>query len=205
MNHPDFFDLAPCIRVRDPLADFLGAAEDGLLEYSYLDAVRLAGHSCPTVAGAYLLARAALRALYPDEPAERGALSVRMPGPANEGVNGVIAQVFTLITGAAAENGFHGIGGRFARQSLLSYAEPPARSADIQVTRGDTGKSVSVGLDLSSVPPAPNLRALLMAAFDAGATAAQRRSFTDAWQGRVRTLLLEHADDDHVVRVEALN
>lgn len=204
MNYPEFFELAPRITMRDPLAEFLGAAEGGLMEYTYLDAVRLAGHSCPTVAGAYLLARAALRALYPDAPAERGAISVRIPGPANEGVNGVIAQVFTLLTGAAADNGFHGIGGRFVRQSLLSYADAGS-SADIQVTRGDSGKSVSVGLDLSAVPPAPNLRALLMTAFDLQATPAQRQHFTDAWQGRVRKLLLEHADDANVVRLTALN
>ena len=204
MNYPEFYALAPRITMRDPLAEFLGAAQGGLMEYAYVDAVRLAGHSCPTVAGAYLLARAALRALYADEPAERGAITVRMPGPASEGVNGVIAQVFTLITGAAVDNGFHGIGGRFARQSLLSYAEP-ARSADIQVTRADTGKSVSVGLDLSSVPPAPNLRALLMAAFDPEATTAQRKRFSDAWQARVRKLLLEHADDAKVVLLKILN
>ena len=204
MNYPEFFDQAPRITVRDPLAEFLGAAEGGLMEYTYLDAVRLAGHSCPTVAGAYLMARAALRALYPGEPAERGAIRVRMPGLENEGVNGVIAQVFTLVTGATADNGFHGIGGRFVRHSLLSYAEPTP-GADIQVSRTDSGKSVSVSLDLSSVPPAPNLRALLMAVFDPQATAVQRKHFTDAWQGRVRTLLLEHADDAAVVHLTPLN
>jgi len=204
MSYPPFFDQAPRIAVRDPLAAFLGAAEDGLLEYSYLDAVRLAGHSCPTVAGAYLMARAALRALYPDGPAVRGAVAVRIPGPAGEGVNGVIAQVFTLLTGAAADNGFHGIGGHFVRQGLLQYAEP-AQAGDIQVTRSDTGKSVGVALDLGSVPPAPNLRALLAAAFAPEATAAQRRRFADAWQERVRKLLLEHADDAGVVRLHALN
>lgn len=31
----------------DPLAEFLGAAEGGLIEYGYADAVKLAGHSCP--------------------------------------------------------------------------------------------------------------------------------------------------------------
>lgn len=204
MNYPAFFDQAPRITLRDPLADFLGAAEGGLMEYSYLDAVHLAGHSCPTVAGAYLLARAALQALYPDQPAERGAIEVHMPGPEDEGVNGVIAQVLTLITGAAADNGFHGIGGHFVRQSLLSYADA-ARSGDIRFTRRDNGKTVSVQLDLGSVPPAPNLRELLIAALGVSATAAQRKDFADAWQGRVRRLLLEHADDPAVLRLTRLN
>ncbi len=204
MTYPAFYDKAPRITMRDPLSDFLGAAEGGLMEYTYLDAVHLAGHSCPTVAGAYLMARAALRALYPDQPAERGAINVRMPGPEDEGVNGVIAQVLTLITGAAADNGFHGIGGHFVRQSLLSYAET-ARSGDIQFTRHDNGKTVSVELDLSTVPPVPNLRELLIAALNPGATATQRKDFAEAWQGRVRKLLLEHADDAQVVRLAALN
>ena len=49
---PDFFAAVPAIVVADPLAALLGAAEDGRLEYHYADAVRPAGHSCPTVAGA---------------------------------------------------------------------------------------------------------------------------------------------------------
>jgi hypothetical protein len=204
MNYPAFYDAAPRITMRDPLSDFLGAAEGGLMEYTYLDAVHLAGHSCPTVAGAYLLARAALQALYPEQPAERGAIEVRMPGPEDEGVNGVMAQVLTLITGAAAGNGFHGIGGHFVRHSLLGYADT-TRSGDIQFTRRDNGKTVSVQLDLSSVPPAPNLRALLIAALDPHATATQRKDFADAWQGRVQRLLLEHADDPAVLRLTRLN
>ncbi|HEV7122796.1 MAG TPA: hypothetical protein VGN24_05135 [Rhodanobacter sp.] len=57
------------------------------------------------------MARAALRTLYPDGPAERGGVTVHMPGDESDGVNGVIAQVFMLITGAAADNGFPGIAG----------------------------------------------------------------------------------------------
>ncbi len=204
MNHPAFFDQAPHITMHDPLSDFLGAAEGGLMEYTYLDAVHLAGHSCPTVAGAYLMARTALQALYPDQTAERGAISVRIPGPEDEGVNGVIAQVLTLITGAAANNGFHGIGGHFVRQSLLSYADA-SRSGNIQFMRRDTGAGVSVQLDLSRVPSVANLRELLIAALSDGATPTQRKDFADAWQGRVQRLLLEHADDPAVLRLTRTN
>jgi len=204
MDHPAFFDEAPRILVRDPLADLLGAAAGGLLEYRYLDAVRLAGHSCPTVAGAWLTARAALRALYPDEPAERGGIAVRMPAPVDAGVTGVIAQVLTLLTGAAAGNGFHGIGGRFVRQGLLDFADAPDGEA-ICFTRRDSGKSVAVQLDLSRVPPSPQARALMGTAMHPDATAAQRGAFGRAWQDRVRRLLLEHADDPAVLRVIRLN
>jgi len=64
MQFPDFFASAPVIRMHDPLAEFLGAAKDGIIEYRYADAVRFAGHSCPTVASAFLMTRAALAALY---------------------------------------------------------------------------------------------------------------------------------------------
>ena len=60
MRFPDFFDHAPVIRLHDPLAQLLGSTIDGVMDYRYADAVRLAGHSCPTVAGAFLTAGAAL-------------------------------------------------------------------------------------------------------------------------------------------------
>jgi len=51
MQYPSFFDTARKITVYDPLAELLGAFDNGVIEYSYVDAVKLAGHSCPTVAG----------------------------------------------------------------------------------------------------------------------------------------------------------
>ncbi|MGN2246621.1 FmdE family protein [Frateuria sp. GZRR35] len=201
MALPAFFDLAPRITLRDPLAALLGASDDGLLVYGYADAVRLAGHSCPTVAGAWLMARAALRALYPDAPAERGGVSVQMGAPEQEGTTGVVGQVLTLVTGAAAANGFHGIGGRFVRQGLLRYATDPMPGVRFQ--RRDTAQAVTVELDLSRVPPAPGLRERMAEALAPSATADQRRAFGELWQDRVRRLLLEHADDPAMVRVEA--
>ena len=204
MRYPAFFDKAPVIPMHDPLAAFLGATDEGLIDYHYLDAVRLAGHSCPTVAGAYLMARAALRELYPEGPAERGGVTVQIPGAESEGVNGVIGQVLTLITGAAADNGFHGIAGRFGRQSLLSFSAP-TEHALLQVRRSDTGQTVAVELDLSSVPAPANLRPLLGAALDPQATKEQRGAFGQAWQARVRSLLLDHPDDPSVIKLTRLN
>lgn len=76
MRFPDFFADAPTIRVIDPLAEFLGAAESGLIDYRYGDAVRLAGHSCPTVASAFLMVRAGLAALYGKDLPVRGEIRV---------------------------------------------------------------------------------------------------------------------------------
>ena len=202
MNLPKFFADAPVIRVRDELSRLLGAPADGVLEYRYVDAVRLAGHSCPTVAGAYLMARAALRALYPDELPERGGIAVRMPEPEWEGTSGVTAQVLTLITGAAADNGFKGIGGRFARDGLLEFAPGSGREGTaVRFRRLDTGAVVAVELDAKTIPVEPAQQVRLAAILRDCADEPQRAAFAASWQERVRRLLLEHADDPAVIRV----
>lgn len=201
MHLPAFYSHAPRVLVRDPLAELLGAADGGLIEYGYADAVRLAGHSCSTVAGAYLMARAGLRTLYPDTLPERGGVVVTMGAAEVEGTTGVIAQVFTLVTGAAANNGFHGIGGQHARHNLLRYGGGD-RNSIAGFRRADNGDSVHLSLDLSAIPPAPQLRELMVRALAADATGEERAAFGSVWQDRVRRLLLEHADDPNVIRVE---
>ena len=203
MNFPDFYDQAPVVRTHDPFAAMLGAARDGVLEYHYVDAVRLAGHSCPTVAGAFLMGRAALAALYPDEPAERGAIAVHMPAPESEGTTGVVAQVLTLLTGAASDNGFHGIQGRSnaggcSASPITAKAKPSPLSVATPVT------SVAVSLDVSPVPGDPAQGARMAAILQDTADDSQRAAFANAWQDRVRRLLLEFADDPRVIQVAAL-
>ena len=195
-----FYSQAPHVLLHDALAEFLGAADEGLIKYSYEDAVRLAGHSCPTVAGAWLMARAALHMLYPGAPAERGDIAVMMHAAEDEGTTGVIAQVFTLLTGAAADNGFHGIGGRFTRRGLLTYAAGDG-SAIASLRRIDTGATVDVAMDLSSIAPVPQMRTLMKQAMAPGASVEVRKAFGEAWQDRVRRLLLEHAEDPAVIQV----
>lgn len=201
MHLPAFYSQVPRLLLRDPLAELLGAAEGGLLEYGYADAVRLAGHSCPTVAGAYLAIRAALRLLYPDEVPERGGIQVTMSAAEVEGATGVIAQVVTLITGAAANNGFPGLAGRHARHGLLRYGGGDLRAL-AAFRRIDSGDTVHVGLNLAAVPPAAHLRSLMERALAGDASAEERAAFASAWQDRVRQLLLEHADDPALVRAE---
>jgi hypothetical protein len=202
MAFPDFFAEIPALRLHDGLAQLLGASDDGVIEYHYADAVRLAGHSCPTVAGGWLSARAALRHLYPDSVPERGGISVAMPQREDEGVAGVIGQVLTLVTGAAADNGFKGLGGRHARNHLLHYAQGDV--AGIRFTRADTGESIEIEIDASPVPADPMQRLLMQQVMTGQADATQRREFGRLWQDRVRRMLLVHADDPAVVKVRAL-
>jgi len=49
MKYPEFFDKIETVELYDDLSEFLGAFEDGKVVVSYLDCVKLAGHSCPTV------------------------------------------------------------------------------------------------------------------------------------------------------------
>jgi hypothetical protein len=194
---PAFFDEAPVLRLQDPLADFLGAAQGGRLEYRYVDVVRLAGHSCPTVASAFLMTRAALRALYAAELPRRGELRVELRDAAAQGVSGVIGNVAGYLTGAAGEGGFHGIGGRFERQGLLAHAVP--LPTQMRFTRLDTGDSVGVSADLASVPADPRVPGLMGRCLRGQASREEQESFRAAWQDRVRRLLLQHADDPAVI------
>ncbi|WP_018717744.1 hypothetical protein [Arhodomonas aquaeolei] len=205
MQFPAFFDRVPVVRVRDPLAGLLGASEDGVLEYRYADAVRLAGHSCPTVAGAFLTGRAALAALYPDTLPERGGVAVDMPARADDGTTGVVAQVLTLLTGAAAEGGFRGIGGRFARNGLLRFDMPvEGAGGGVCLRRLDSGEAVAVRFDAGVVPADGRQKGRLMTILQGRADTTENAAFATAWQDRVRRILVDHADDPAMVRVTRL-
>jgi hypothetical protein len=197
---PDFFDQAPTILVRDPLADFLGAATDGVFEYRYADAVRLAGHSCPTVASAFLMTCAALAALYGDALPVRGEIRVDLAEAQDAGVTGVIASIATLITGATADTGFRGLAGQFNRRNKL-YFDQPLAHGELRFTRLDSGAAVEVAADMSSVPGVPRMGELMRMSLAGQASPAERKEFQGLWQERVRRLLLEFADDPAVIQV----
>ena len=197
---PDFFDQSPVIVMRDPLADFLGAAADGVLEYRYADAVRLAGHSCPTVASAFLMTRAALAALYGDVLPVRGEIRVDLAEAHDVGVAGVIASITTLITGATTDAGFRGLAGQFNRRNKL-YFNQPLTHGELRYTRLDSGAAVEVTTDLSSIPGASHMGELMRMCLVGQASAAQREEFRTLWQDRVRRLLLEYADDPAVIQL----
>lgn len=196
MPHPEFFDAVPRLTVRDPLARFLGAATDGLIDYGYVDAVKLAGHSCPTVAAAYGLTRLALRALYGAELPERGAIRVEFREDRTAGVTGVIANVVSLLTGAAGDTGFKGLGGRFDRRNLLIFAA--SVPLDFRFTRIDTGLNVDAAAHLNRVPAEPAMQDAMRLCLSGQGDAADEQRFGALWQDRVRRILVDHADDPEV-------
>jgi hypothetical protein len=199
-RHPAFFAAVPPLVVRDPLAELLGAVALGEpIEHTFAEVVKAAGHVCPTVAGAWLVTRAGLAALYGDALPVRGDVEVRcMGGPGQFGY-GPMAQVIANLTGAAPETGFRGLGGRFGRANLLTFhPETPALST-FEFRRRDTGAGVRVIYRPETVPADPELRAAMAGALaaDEAATAVFRR----LWLDRVERIL---AAADDVVRVEPL-
>ncbi|HFC1411981.1 TPA: FmdE family protein [Neisseria gonorrhoeae] len=202
---PEFFDRAPTLTVQDPLAAFLGAAENGILTYRYADAVRLCGHSCPTVAGAYLMVIKGLKALYGEELPERGGIEAAMQGTRDEGTVGVTASVVQLLTGAALETGFGGIGmqGRFARRNLLSFGAGEINGT-LTLRRKDNGKTVAVSLNAALQPFAPQMRDIMPKAVGGSASAKELERFGQLWQARVKAFLTESADDPQFVIVREL-
>ena len=204
MAFPSFFSDIQPIAMHDRLAEFLGAADGGIIEYRYADAVKLAGHSCPTVAGAYLLTHRALAALYPDELPERGELQVDFREAQEDGVAGVMAAVIGLITGAAGVGGFKGIAGHFSRRHLLNFEEI-GLPGDISFTRRDSGQRVTAALHLEHVAPDPRTGPLLQRLLAGERDPVVAEVFATLWQDRVRRILIDHADDPSLVSLVGIH
>ena len=189
MTYPQFFNNIPTIKLQDELASFLGAFEDGIIEFSYLDVVKSAGHSCPTVLGAYLMTLQGLKALYEDELPKRGQIIVEFKESQIDGVAGVIGNVITNITGATTTNGFKGIAGKFDRNYLMKF-EKDIDGASVRFTRVDTLKSVDVFYDASSVKPHEDMSFLMQKSIKGIATKEEIEEFKKHWQKRVEVISL---------------
>ena len=186
MNYPDFFNKIETIKLQDDLANFLGTFENGMVEFSYVDIVKSAGHSCPTVTGAYLMTLEGLKALYCDEIPKRGEIFVSFKEDSNDGVAGVIANVVTQITGATETFGFKGIGGNFSRNGLMKFNDDISSSMKLQ--RQDTGETVEIIYNPSSIPGNPLQQELMQKIMQGVATSEEKISFGKLWQQRVEAI-----------------
>lgn len=194
MDMPDFVDAVPRLRVIDPLAALFGCPDDGVLEYGYADAIRLTGHSCPTVAAAYWLTWRALHLLYPDELPQRGGVRIEFRDDLHSSSRGVVATVMQMLTGAAGRSGFKGLHGHFSRAGLARFA--PSLPLSLRFTRLDNGQALDAAAELGLLPLEQDLAALLELCLRGRASADVRREFGRRWQARVRHLLLDRAYDD---------
>ena len=187
MTYPQFFNNIPTIKLQDDLACLLGAFEDGLIEYSYLDVVKSAGHSCPTVLGAYLMTLQGLKALHENETPKRGNILVEFKEKQIDGVAGVIGSVITNITGSTTTNGFKGLAGKYDRNHLMKF-EKDINGASVRFTRIDTLKSVDVFYDASSVKPHEDMNFLMQKSLQGNATTEEKKEFAKLWQKRVEDI-----------------
>ncbi|MBF0455676.1 MAG: hypothetical protein HQL72_12775 [Magnetococcales bacterium] len=183
-----FFPQEPAITLYDPLADLLGAG-DGHFTYTFDDAVKLSGHACPTVAGAFLLVKVALDHLYPNQTPTRGEIGVALAGGEEEGVNGPMSQVYTLLTGAAARQGFQGLGGQHVRKDLLQYK---VKGADlVTFTRRDTGASVTLTYSPAAIPAAGDMGEAMRQILYGSKDPQVKEQFSTAWRQRVLAILAD--------------
>jgi len=202
----DFFDQVEPILMKDPLAVALGAMDKNEpFVYRFEDAIKTAGHSCPAVSGAYRLTQIALKHLHGDEIPVRGNIKVTFRGGIEYRVNGPISQVVTLITGAASDNGFHGLGGgKFNRHNLLTFDEsseaPPGAICSAIFERIDNGKSVEVSYNNSMLPGNPKMGELMPLAVSGTGTDEQIKEFGELWHERIKLVLLGNLEGMFVVK-----
>ena len=199
MKYPAFFDNVQSIQLQDPLSNFLGAFEDGKMEISYIECVKLAGHSCPTVAGAYLMALKGLEALYEGELPQRGSIHVSMKDAEDNGVTGVICNVISFISGANGASGFKGLNGNMARNNLVSYSVP--MNGEVKLTRVDTNESVTLSYDSSMIPADPMMQPLMGKTMQGLASEDEKKEFGRLWQARVENILLSTDLWDQMITV----
>ncbi len=194
MLYPAFFDKLESIVLKDPLGEFIGTSQGGILEITYVDTVKMAGHSCAVVGGAYLAAREGLKALYRDELPCRGEIKVEIRRGVTDDNAGVVGSVLSNITGATSDFGFGGLpGGRFNRRNLLFYNAPI--DTDIRFTRLDTNRQVGVNYHPEKEV---NPKAILMTAIGPNATQEDKKTFPKRFQNMVKKLFEQ---PDRVIEV----
>ncbi len=206
----NFFKEVEPILFKEPFAETLGAykKEDAVLEYTFVDVVKMAGHACPTTAGAYLCCQEALKTLYSDQLPARGDISITVYGEQDEGVYGVISQVFSFLTGAAPASGFRGLGHKFRRKDLLRFSrekiDPDALCFEFRRLTSD--KTVLVKFYPNRIPFAEEkskrLGELLEKVIWEAAKDEEKREFQDLWIGKVQNMIIERMDIDKWLKVE---
>jgi hypothetical protein len=197
---PEFFKEVESIIMYDPLSEVLGSIEDGVICFSYGQIVKAAGHSCPTVAGAYLTCKRALEVLYPEKLPVRGEIQVAFAKSQQSGVTGVISNVMSHITGACAEGGFKGLNGSFSRHSLLSFSVN--MSLHVKLTRVDTNKSVELLYNPDVIPPSVRLQELMKKVLSQNADQKEKKEFGLLWQDRVKKILIDNRYNKEMIIIK---
>ena len=141
------------------------------------------------------------RGIYGDRKGVKGALWRRYPGKKpDKGVDkrgptdlayGPMAQVISLITGAAGNTGFKGLGRVGGRQNKLVFDDKDFQFNTFIFQREDTGKSVKVTYSPQVLPQNPDMGELMPLVVSGKASKEERDRFVSMWQGNVKKVLLE--------------
>jgi hypothetical protein len=197
------YDAEP-IEIRDPVAEALAVLEPGEpFVITYTDAVKEAGHSCPTASGAYRIAQVGLDALYPDGYPVRSEIEVQAAGPRDDATYGVMSRIISYVTGAAEADGFSGLAGGYGgRRDLLRFDafDPDTADPTFRFRRTDTDETIEVTYHVSYVPDGGPAIGNLQGILDGSASDQQREAFADAWHRRVQEVL----GDDSLFTVEVV-
>ena len=184
----NIFPDDPSITVHDSLAELLGVG-DGLITYTFEDVIKLSGHACPTVAGAFLMSICALKELYENDVPERGDIEITIYEEQGKGVIGPISQIFTLITGAASNNGFHGLAGRYVRSKLMKFIDGTNNPYPFVFKSISKGKSVGVSYDPSIIPAVPEMMHNLQSILKEDDSSSNREKFLPQWRDHIKAIL----------------
>lgn len=201
----EFFDEVEPIILKDPLSVVLGAMdEEDVMVFKYPDAVKLAGHSCVSVSGAYKLTAKALKSLYGEEVPLRGEINIAIMGGPEDMAYGPISQVISFITGAAPVTGFKGLKGKFRRQNKLIFdkANPEFNSFIFQ--RTDTGKTVKITFNPQVLPQNEKMGELMLQVLSNKATEKDKEAFINLWQGNVKEVLLNDEKYKELFKIEEI-
>jgi hypothetical protein len=195
------YDVDP-IEIRDPVAEALGVLEPGdPFVITYRDAVKEAGHSCPTASGAYRIVQFGLDALYADVHPVRSEIEVQAAGPRDDAAYGVMSRIISFVTGATEDDGFGGLAGGYGgRRDLLRFDAFDSETPDptFRFRRTDTDDTVAVTYHVGDVPDGGPATGNLQGILDGSASDQQREAFADAWHRRVQVVLA----DDSLFTVE---
>lgn len=199
MKFPDFYAEVPTIHLIDPLAEFLGSIDQGKIEFTFSDFVRMAGHGCPTVAGAYLLAFHGLQALYADEIPIRGNIEVWLKKDESQGTNGVIGNLLAYVTGASGVGGFKGLLGQFSRNNSLFYSSDITHDYILKLK----GQNIGVGLSYHPeiVSSDPMVRTLLDELHEDFFNIDARKQFKLIWNQRMKKILIDEFYNPELIQV----
>ena len=198
MKYRKFFDDIEKIVLKDELSKFTGVNDDGIIEFSYIDLVKTAGHSCLTVGGAYLIALEGLKALFPGEIPKRGQIKVEINKAPGEDNAGVVGCVLSNITGATTDYGFGGLGGKmFNRRNLLFYNA--SIETFVKLTRLDTRKQIGVNYSPGKLV---NAKEIFAAAVGPNATEEGKKAFPDRFQDLVEKVLNNAGDVIDIIKYD---